>query len=155
MLVPVGTARRSRKALKPQENMLVFRKFSVIDWKPQHCTKQHVWMGRDTPLILAAMSHGGWIISAQHNQLGTTNFPADRRKFALLLHNHASHLRMHALNEGRITPQSTDFPPRAAMSTLQVEVWDRGLEQALGHQLQIPSHQWGCMGWLCSRSSEL
>lgn len=74
MLVPVGAPRGSRKTLKPQEDILVFWKFSVIDCKPQQCTKQCVWMGRDTPLILAAMSHGGWITSPQHNQFSNNKF---------------------------------------------------------------------------------
>lgn len=76
MLVPVGAARGNRKALKPQENVPVFRKFSVIDWKPPHCTKQCVWTGRDIlqPLILAAMSHGGWIMSPQDNQFRNNKF---------------------------------------------------------------------------------
>lgn len=63
----LGTARESRKTLKPQETMPVFRKFSVVDWKPQHCTKHCMRVGRDMPLILATMSHGGWTMSPQDN----------------------------------------------------------------------------------------
>lgn len=118
-------------------------------------------MGRDRPPVLAAVSHGGWIMSPRDNHFSTADFPAVRRKFALHLHNHTSYLKVHASNECRVTLQSTGFSPRAAVTRQggsAVNPISLGLGMGSGTAAtNPPSHQCGCMGcsWLCSRSSEL
>lgn len=96
--------------------------------------------------------------------LGTTNFPADRKKFSLL-HNHVSHVKAHALNECGITPQSTACSPGAAVSRQGVPHC-RGkrrephvpVAMGLGHQLQMPPaisvDAWDAAG-SASRGSEM